>query len=341
VSSGALEVSALTVAAGDGPPILREVDLTVPAGRLVALVGPSGAGKTTLLRAIAGLDPHSSGRIALSGGDLTGVPAHRRGVAMVFQEPRLLPHLSVLDNAAFPLRAAGVRRTERREVAAARLSEVGLGGFADRGIDGLSGGEQQRVSLARALTADPRLLLLDEPLTALDPERRESLRRLIASVQRDRELTTLLVTHDRFEAAELGDEIALMLEGRIVQQDEPRALFERPATRAAARFFGIRNLLRLPDQATDAVAAIRPEHVVIGTGPYRAIVTAATYRGSQVRLTLEWDSQTVDALVDPAGSPSAGAKVEFDLPADRLWVMPDAEEASRASGTPTEGAERR
>lgn len=335
-----LEIDGLSVGPAGGPPILREVDLTVPPERLVALVGPSGAGKTTLLRAVAGLDPVSAGQIRLAGDSLLGVPAHQRGVAMVFQEPRLLPHLTVLDNAALPLRAAGLGKAERRRVAAERLAEVGLAGLADRGIAGLSGGEQQRVSLARALTAEPRLLLLDEPLAALDPERRESLRRLIASVQRERRLATLLVTHDRFEAAELGDQIALMLEGRVVQQDEPRALFERPASRAAARFFGIRNLLRLPDSAPGAVWAIRPEHVVIGSGPHQARITDATYRGTQVRLILDWEGQEIEALVDPGAAAAAGDVVDVTLPPDRLWRLPAEDRGTRGSGTPAEGAER-
>ena len=239
----ALECSGLTVAPG-GAPVLRGLDFAIPAGGRSVLVGPSGAGKTTLLRAIAGLEPLAGGSIRLGERDLGGVPPHRRRIAVVFQEPRLLPHLSVADNVALPLRAAGVGRAERAARARERLEEVGLGGFLDRTLPGLSGGEQQRVALARALCADPDLLLLDEPLAALDPNRREDLRRLIARLQSERALTTLIVTHDRAEAAELGERVALMLEGRIVQHDEPRALFERPVSAAVARFFGVANLLR-------------------------------------------------------------------------------------------------
>jgi ABC-type sugar transport system ATPase subunit len=153
-----------------GAAILRGVALIVGSGTRTALVGPSGAGKTTLLRAIAGLESLDAGSIALGDRPLDGVPSHRRQVAVVFQEPRLLPHLSVVDNVAFPLRAARVGRLERRQRAAALLDEVGLGGFSGRGVRGLSGGEQQRVALARALCAEPQLLLLDEPLAALDPD---------------------------------------------------------------------------------------------------------------------------------------------------------------------------
>ncbi|MGH2804513.1 MAG: ATP-binding cassette domain-containing protein, partial [Thermoleophilaceae bacterium] len=200
-----------------------------------------------------------------------------------------------------------------------RLDEVGLAGLAERRVTGLSGGEQQRVALARALCGEPDLLLLDEPLAALDPSRREALRRLIVRVQSERSLTTLLVTHDRAEAAELGQSIALMLEGRIVQHDEPRAMFERPASGAVARFFGASNLLRR-DAGT---WVIRPEHVVVGSGPLQALVLEATYRGTVVQLVLDWEGQRLEALVDTAGVPAVGSTVPFALPDERLWRLPD------------------
>lgn len=315
--------------------MLRGVDLDVAAGTRVALVGPSGAGKTTLLRAIAGLARPSEGELEIGGVAQLAVPAHRRRVAVVFQEPRLLPHLSVCDNVALPLRAAGVGRALRRKEAGARLDEVGLGGFADRRVAGLSGGEQQRVALARALSADPRLLLLDEPLAAVDPNRRRSLRQLICDVQEERRLTTILVTHDREEAAELGQSIALMLEGRIVQHDEPRTLFERPASRAAARFFGISNLLRLPGTDPEATWAIRPEQVVVGSGPLRAAVADCTYRGTSASVELEWEGQRIEALVLPADAPAIGSTVAFELPPASLWrVAGDEEEQVRPGSGP-------
>lgn len=322
-----------------GAAILRGVDLIVGSGTRTALVGPSGAGKTTLLRAIAGLEPLDEGSIALGDRPLDGVPSHRRQVAVVFQEPRLLPHLSVVDNVAFPLRAARVGRLERRQRAAALLDEVGLGGFSGRGVRGLSGGEQQRVALARALCAEPQLLLLDEPLAALDPSRREGLRRLIVRLQRERALTTIVITHDRAEAAELGDRIALMLEGRIVQHDDPHTLFERPSSAAVARFFGATNVLRsvvergelivgenrVPADGRDGPVAftIRPEHVAVGDeGPLHAIVSEAVYAGTHVRLTLHAGEQRLEAHVPPHAAPPAGAGVRVELPRDRLWRLP-------------------
>ncbi|MEP6953350.1 MAG: ABC transporter ATP-binding protein, partial [Solirubrobacteraceae bacterium] len=251
----------VTVAPGDSP-VLRGLSLCVQAGTRAALVGPSGAGKTTLLRAIAGLEAVREGRVLLAGREIHRAPPHRRGIAVVFQEPRLLGHLDVVDNVALPLRAAGVGRRERRRAAALHLEEVGITALARRRVQGLSGGEQQRVALARALSGDPDLLLLDEPLGALDPNRRAALRRVIRDVQRERRLTTVIVTHDRSEAAELGDSIALMLEGRIVQHDEPRALFERPVSAAVARFFGVANLIA----GEGGTLAVRPEHVRLDSG---------------------------------------------------------------------------
>jgi len=337
--SKALVVSGLVVSPGGAhAPVLRGVDLAAGVGEVVAIVGPSGAGKTTLLRALAGLEKPDAGEITLGGVSQVRRTVHRRRIAMVFQEPRLLPHLSVEDNVALPLRADGVAKDKRRERARARLGEVGLGGFAQRRVAGLSGGEQQRVSLARALCADPDLLLLDEPLAALDPNRRESLRALLTSILAERRLTTLLVTHDRAEAAEMGDSIALMLEGSIVQHDEPSAMFERPASGATARFFGISNLLRLPSCPTGQVWTIQPEHVEVGAGELTATVMAATYRGTRVRLVLDWQGQRVEAMVDPAGAPAAGSRVEFSLPAERLWPLPG--DAATGLRTPAEDAGR-
>lgn len=338
--SGGLAVTGLVVSPGGSQaPVLRGIDLEVSEGEIVAVVGPSGAGKTTLLRALAGLEKPEAGEIALGGVSQLRLPAHRRRIAMVFQEPRLLPHLSVEDNVGLPLRVGGVAKEARRQAARARLGEVGLGGFAERRVAGLSGGEQQRVSLARALCADPDLLLLDEPLAALDPNRRESLRVLLASVLTARRLTTLLVTHDRTEAAEMGDSIALMLEGSIVQHDEPSAMFERPASGVAARFFGISNLLRIPGGPPGQVWAIQPEHVAVGAGELTATVVESTYRGSRVRLVLDWQGQRVEAMVDPAEAPAAGALVGFTLPAERLWPLPG--DASTGSRTPAEDAGQR
>lgn len=337
--SAALTCRDLTVAPDGRVPVLRGLSLDVAAGTRTALVGPSGAGKTTLLRAIAGLSTVQAGEIRLGDRALTELPAHRRRVAVVFQEPRLLPHLDVVENVALPLRATGVARTERLARARALLDDVGLAAVADRRIAGLSGGEQQRVALARALCAEPELLLLDEPLASVDPNRRDDLRRLVAALQEARAVTTLIVTHDREEAAQLGDAVALMLEGRIVQHGPPHELFERPATAAVARFFGAANLLRgvvhggrldlegaavaVPGPDGPAAFAIRPEHVRLDeAGAVRGTVVEATYAGTHVRIVVQAGATAITADVPVPDAPAAGATVTLDLPVARLWRLP-------------------
>jgi ABC-type Fe3+/spermidine/putrescine transport system ATPase subunit len=324
--------------------VLRGVDLRIPAGGRLAVVGPSGAGKTTLLRVIAGLEPLVAGRIEAGGRPLDGLPPHRRPIAMVFQEPRLLPNLDVAENVALPLRAEGVRRRERRARADSLLAEVGLGGLGARRVDGLSGGEQQRIALARALCAEPGLLLLDEPTASVDPDRRESLGRLILRTQRERGVTTLMVTHDREEAAEMGHEIALMIEGRIVQQDRPQALFLRPETPAVARFFGTRNVIAgevragvmtteagpLPVAGPDGPArvALRADGVVPAAGgPLVMTVREAAFVGSGVRVRLARGALLIEARLAPDATPVVGDELAFAVAPEAVWRFPGDEAA--------------
>lgn len=319
-----------------GVAVLRDVDLVVPAGTTTTVIGPSGAGKTTLLRVVAGLTPAAAGRVLVDGRDLTGTPAHRRGVGVVFQEPRLFPDRTVADNVAFGLEMARVPRGERRRRAVELLDRVGLAGTADLPVHGLSGGEQQRVNLARALAPRPPVLLLDEPLAAVDPDRREDLRGLLAEVTAG--VTTLYVTHDRAEAAELGDAVAVVVEGRLVQHTPPEELFQRPASGAVARLVGASNLLhghvrrgllevaggRLAVAGPDgrATIAVRPERVVLGRGPLRAVVVATRFVGSHVRVDLRAsDGTALVADVAPAAAPVTGTDVAVDLPDP--WRLPD------------------
>ncbi len=330
------------VAQPGGHTVLRNASLQIAPGHRGVLVGPSGAGKTTLLRTIAGLEPAVEGEIRLNDRRIDELSANQRRTALVFQEPRLLPHLGIVENVAFGLRLAGARRRERTERARQILSEVGLFGLGDRDIRGLSGGEQHRVALARALCVEPDLLLLDEPLASVDPNRRESLRALIVSLQEARELTTLFVTHDRSEAAELGQSVAVMLEGTVVQQDTPEVLFERPASAAVARFFGSTNLFRgivengaiaigdarVPVEGADGPAAftIRPERVVLShDGLLTVTVADATYMGTTVRLTLAGAGFSLEARVAPGSAPAAGETIGVELPMADLWRIPGEE----------------
>ena len=238
----ALEIAGLTVRYG---PVaaLQKLDLTIPPGELFVLLGGSGSGKTTLLRAIAGFLHPASGRILLDGQDLTPLPPHRRPVNTMFQSYALFPHMSVAANIAFGLR----RRGTSRAVVAARVAEmlalVRLDGFGDRRPDALSGGQQQRVALARSLAPNPRLLLLDEPLSALDRGLRADTRAELVRLQRRFGTSFILVTHDQEEALSMAHRIGVMAAGRLAQVGTPAEIYERPATRFVAEFMGAANVL--------------------------------------------------------------------------------------------------
>jgi iron(III) transport system ATP-binding protein len=242
-ATGDLVVAGLAKTFG-GAPVLDGVDLQVPSGKVVALLGPSGCGKTTLLRCIAGLEHPDRGEVRLAGRRLCGppqgfVPPERRQIGMVFQDGALFPHLSVVGNVAY-----GLRREERR---GGRVEEalalVDLAGFGDRTPASLSGGQQQRVALARALVTRPTALLLDEPFSNLDTLLRVQIRGEVQRLLADVGVTAVFVTHDQEEAFVVGDEVAVMLGGRIVQQATPAELYRAPATRAVAGFLGDANLL--------------------------------------------------------------------------------------------------
>jgi len=237
MSAGHLVLERLT-RSFSGTPVVRGIDLAVPQGALVALLGPSGCGKTTTLRMVAGLDRPDSGRVLVGGRDITALPPHKRRMGVVFQSYALFPHMSAAGNVAFGLEMNGVPKTQRAARVAAALALVGL---PDRAADrprALSGGQQQRVALARALAIEPDVLLLDEPLSALDAKRREELRVEMRQIQRRAGTTTLFVTHDQAEALAMADLVAVMDGGEIVQLGTPEAVFERPATPFVAGFVG-------------------------------------------------------------------------------------------------------
>ena len=223
---------------------LTEFDLTLKAGELVALLGPSGSGKTTALRVLAGLESTDHGGILIDGDDVSGLPTSRRDMGMVFQSYSLFPHLSAGENVEFGLRMRRVPAAARRSRAAEALALVGLDAHYDRFAHQLSGGQQQRVALARALVTQPRVLLLDEPLSALDAKVRVALREQIRRIQTELGITTLFVTHDQDEALAVADRVAVMREGRIEQVGTPEELYTQPATPFIADFVGLSN--RMP-----------------------------------------------------------------------------------------------
>jgi iron(III) transport system ATP-binding protein len=287
-----LRARGVTLALG-GAPVLRGVDLDVTAGRVVALLGPSGCGKTTLLRVLAGLERPDAGTVALGDRTLTDgatfVPPERRRIGMVFQDWALFPHLTVGGNVGF-----GLPRADRRAGAEAALVMVELAGFAERMPATLSGGQQQRVALARTLAHRPAAVLLDEPFSNLDTTLRLQVRGEVTRLLRGLGMTALFVTHDQEEAFVLGDEVAVMLAGRIEQQAPPAELYAAPATRAVAAFVGDANLLpglAAGDQADTALGAlplhapasgrvdvlVRPEHVRVGAGDQGHVRTVEFY----------------------------------------------------------------
>ncbi|MCP9495623.1 MAG: ABC transporter ATP-binding protein [Pyrinomonadaceae bacterium MAG19_C2-C3] len=218
--------------------VLEDVTLDVRAGELVALLGRSGCGKTTLLKIVAGLLPPTRGEVFFGQENFTHVPAARRGVGVVFQKPLLFPYLNVFDNIAFGLKMRGIAKSETRMRVAEALHAVQLEGYESRRAAELSGGQEQRIALARALVTRPRVLLLDEPFSALDASLRIEMRSLVSRLQRELHITTLFVTHDQHEAATLAARIAFLDDGRLLQTGAPRDLYLTPATPAVAHFFG-------------------------------------------------------------------------------------------------------
>ena len=222
----------------------REINLNLPHGRFVCFLGPSGCGKTTLLRLIAGLESPTQGHILLDGKRITRTPAHRRNFGMVFQSLALFPHLSVGENVTYSLRVRHIKKETRRKRAAELLDLVKLSGFADRHISQLSGGQRQRVAIARALAIEPRLFLLDEPLSALDAKLRESMQLELRELQQRLGITTILVTHDQREAMTMSDLVVVMgPDNRVHQMDTPLEIYRNPANTFVADFIGSSNLL--------------------------------------------------------------------------------------------------
>ncbi len=320
------------------------LNLTVASGSLTALLGPSGSGKTTTMKLIAGLLAPDAGDIALDGQSITALPPERRGIAMVFQSPLLFPHLTVAGNLGFGLRMRGKPVAEIANAVAAMLDRVRLTGLDDRRPVQLSGGQQQRAALGRALILEPKVLLLDEPLSSLDPALRDEMRQLIRDLQRETGITTVVITHDQAEAVALADCIALLLDGRIVQSAPPEDFYRRPASKAVARFFGGTNLipgtardgqfhsvlgpLTLADATAtgDRLLTLRPEALRLGPGENsrKAQVLAVTFLGTQTRVELSVANILLHAITSPdaARSLQPGDEITVSFPQDALWLLP-------------------
>ena len=290
-----------------GRSVLDELSLEVAAGEFLTLLGASGSGKTTLLSVVAGLVQQSSGSVSIGGDEVSRLPPEARDVGVVFQSYALFPHLSVAENVAFPLRARRVPAAERSRRVEEALELVQLGGFGPRPANRLSGGQQQRVAVARALVFNPRLLLLDEPLAALDEGLRRTVRDELRRIQAEVGVTTIAVTHDQTEAMGMSDRVALLHEGRIAQVGTPEELYRRPESLYVAQFLGEASILPVVDGVVPALdlrlphrgrglAVIRPEAIgvveagAVGQGRCSATVGAVDFEGASYRVVLHADT---------------------------------------------------
>jgi len=342
------------------PEFRLELDFQVRPGELLILLGPSGCGKTTTLRMVAGFIPPDSGSLLMNGRRIDTLPPHKRRIGIVFQDYALFPHLNVRDNVAFGLRMHGWSRSERIARVEQLLDLVALRGYENRKVTRLSGGEQQRVALARALAPQPQLLLLDEPLSALDAKMRGNLRAEIRRIQRELAITTLYVTHDQEEALVLGDRIAVMRGGAIEQIDTPENVYNRPGNLFVGSFLGQANLLRgrlserRAEQAvvrtpagkvvarleTDApftvgqpvVVFFRPEHCLLhGDAPdslvppnlFSARVLHREYLGSHQLVEAERDDQRFLLDLSDRKAPASGEVIRFSVPPEDCCLFPD------------------
>jgi spermidine/putrescine transport system ATP-binding protein len=330
---------------------LADVDLRVEPGEFITLLGPSGCGKTTLLRCIAGLLSPEAGRITLAGQDITRLPPYRRELNTVFQNYALFPHMNVADNVAYGPRRQGASRAEAGRRSDEVLELVGLTGFGGRMPSQLSGGQQQRVALARAIVNRPKLLLLDEPLSALDLKLRKSVQRELKQIQHRLGIAFLLVTHDQEEAMTMADRIVLMNGGRIEQIGRGQDIYERPASRFAADFIGEANLLdveraeggqilmlggalKLPAEGAPAgklTAVLRPEYLRLGREPapacvvLPAVVQDIVHVGSHGLVIVEVAGAALTARLDPAALAGIGIgeKLFASISPSDLRIVPE------------------
>jgi len=330
---------------GSPLPAVDSIDFSIQKGELVSLLGPSGCGKTTTLKLIAGLLKPTSGEIYFDDSKVTNVKPEHREAVMVFQNYLLFPFMSIEENVGFGLR---MRRLNKREIAGRvrqMLDLMGLEDLKDRKPSQLSGGQQQRAALARALVLQPKVLLLDEPLSNLDAHLRDEMRELILSIQRSLGVTTIFVTHDQEEAVLLADRIALMFDGKIQQIGKSKLFYEKPASRRIASFFGNNNFLtgfkergwvtsnvgkfRIQSEAADGpvTLVIRPESILLGDqgiNSFTAPVKRQIYMGTHNRYRIEVDGADWEVIA-PADSHVSleGGRVPFSLPPEKIWVMPE------------------
>lgn len=337
MSDAYVSLSDLTLSYGQTVAVPK-LNLDILEGELIALLGPSGCGKTTTMRAIAGLLTPVSGRIFIAGTDVTRTPANKRGIGLVFQSYALFPHLSAFENVAFGLRLQKMSNAQIQAKTEAGLATVGLTGFGARKPAEMSGGQQQRLALARSLVMQPKVLLLDEPLSNLDARLRLEMRTELQRVQKETGITMVFVTHDQSEALALADRIVLMKDGQIAQQGPPAELYASPQSAFAAGFMGFENIFRVDGadlvseqgrlplgfQADTPLLAWRPGGVEVGQGPYTGRVLSSSFAGGHREYVLESPLGQIkaEAPIETCAA-QIGAQIAFDLPqatARQLWA---------------------
>ena len=343
---GRIELEALSKFYGEQQ-VLNAIDLVIEPGEFFSLLGPSGCGKTTTLRLIGGFEEIEHGAVRIDGADMRGVPAEKRPVNTVFQSYALFPHKSVAENVAFGLRFLDCTKVEAKRRVAEALELVRLNGYESRKPHQLSGGQQQRVALARSLVLRPKVLLLDEPLGALDAKLRRVLQVELRSLHREVGITFVYVTHDQEEALTMSDRLAVMNTGRIEQIGAPRDVYDEPANKYVADFLGLANLV--PAEVTDGGVTVLGAHVPISTegvegattvlvrperlllvapseGQLRAVVEHVVFAGAATHVHLRVGDQVLQAVVPNNGSPLAaveGGEVGLLLQPEALRVLPD------------------
>ncbi|EHP89618.1 ABC transporter ATP-binding protein [Methanotorris formicicus] len=305
--------------------VLKNINLECK-NELVSLLGPSGCGKTTCLRIIAGFETPNGGKVILDEKDITNLPAHKRNIGMVFQNYALFPHLTVFENVAYGLKVRGLRQREIGGKVKNALSLVNLEGFENYMIDELSGGMQQRVAVARALVIEPKILLLDEPLSNLDAKLRVKMRKELKKLQKALGITTIYVTHDQEEAMAISDRIAVMNNGIIEQVDNPQNIYRFPSTLFVANFIG--SISKLPKSILDEIGVdydknysyfVRPEYVNIGDGKFFGKIEDVEYLGNLVRYTINFGGIKLVGEIHGAKSVfKEGEEVLFDIEKDNI-----------------------
>lgn len=348
-----LEVQQVSKRFGDMV-VLDDVSLSIPKGHVVSILGRSGSGKSTLLRCVAGLEMVDQGKVVVAGKDITHLPTHQRQIGMMFQQFALFPHRTVAENIAFGLRMRGDSKASQQQRVGELLELVGLQGYEGRSIFELSGGEQQRVALARSLAPNPPLLLLDEPMSSLDQSLRERLMGEIRAILKTIEITALYITHDQHEAFAVADWLVLLEGGKVIQQGIPEEVYHHPINRFAAQFFGIRNLLpvteliprnnRIPKQVKTALGVFHvshetPLHDFIAFPAESAeivdkvdnpvdnfdnlltgVVKARSFRGGYYEVVVEYQNG-IQLTWEIERAPLVGEKMIVRIPADQILFV--------------------